>query len=323
MRDKDEENLIPDEDEEYERSFADLERKRREAVEAAEERARQQRIEREREERREHERQLAADRLELMKLKSGVIEESETIHEEHEEKRELSFKEKLGNFWYHYKVRVIFAAFLIAVVTFIVVDEIKRVRPDLTVMMIANNGLSFREAELEAFFEKYAEDKNGDGEVKVMMLMMPLDPESSDMTQVSNRNKLMAQIQEGDDILMIIDSNTEDTYRAMLKHDLDKDFPGNKYIDSDGLSLNFKFLAEDLKFENMPNDIHLNLRIPTETLGDSRKQMQEYYDEAFVVFKRIVEDLTKRAEELNDPGLTTEPMKRPESAESSASAESK
>ena len=51
--------------------------------------------------------------------------------------------------------------------------------------------------------------------------------------------------------------------------------------------------------------------------------MQEYYDEAFVVFKRIVEDLTKRAEELNDPGLTTEPMKRPESAESSASTESK
>ncbi|MBR6102149.1 MAG: hypothetical protein IKP95_06965 [Ruminococcus sp.] len=310
-------NLIPDEDEEYERSMAELSRKRQQALEEAERRAEEEARNREKEERRERERQLAADRLELMKLRSGVIEESETIHEEHEEKREMSFGEKLSNFWYHYKVRVIFGVFLVAVVTFILVDEITRVRPDISVMMIANNGLAYREAELEEFFEKYAEDKNGDGKVKVSVMILPMDPDSSDTVQVTNRNKLMAQLQEGDDIMMITDSNTEETYLYMLNHDLDKDFPGNKYIDKDGLSLNFKFLAEELKFENMPYDIHLSLRTPTETLGDSKEEMQKNYDEAFVMFKKITDDLTARAEELNDPGLTTEPMKRPDSNEQS------
>ncbi|MBR1393615.1 MAG: hypothetical protein IJ561_07245 [Ruminococcus sp.] len=308
------ERLVPDEDYEFEKSRAELERQRQQALEDAEQRAAEEAAAKEREEQRERDRQIAADRLELMKLKSGVIEESETIHEEHEEAPEMTKKQKLANFWYHYKIPVIFAVFLIAVVGFIVYDEVSRVRPDMTIMMIANNGLAYREQEMEEFFEKYVDDLNGDGKVNVLVMEVPLDSASNSQMQLGNQNKVVAQMQTGENIMVITDSNTDTMFLNMMKRDLDKDFPGNEYIDIDGLSLNFKFLAEELKFENMPNDIHLAMRIPIKTLSDSKEKMQENYDEAFVVFKRIVEDLTARARETNDPGLDTEPMHRDESS---------
>lgn len=310
--------LVPDEDYEYEKSRAELERQRQQALEEAEQKAAEEAAAKEREEQRERDRQIAADRLELMKLKSGVIEESETIYEEHEEAPEMTKKQKLANFWYHYKIPVIFAVFLIAVVGFIVYDEVTRVRPDMTIMMIANNGLAYREQEMEEFFEKYVDDLNGDGKVNVLVMEVPLDSASNTQMQLGNRNKVVAQMQTGENIMVITDSNTDTMFLNMMKRDLDKDFPGNEYIDIDGLSLNFKFLAEELKFENMPNDVHLAMRIPIKTLSDSKEKMQENYDEAFVVFKRIVEDLTARARETNDPGLDTEPMHRDDSSTESA-----
>lgn len=306
--------LVPDEDYEYEKSRAELERQRQQALEEAEQKAAEEAAAKEREEQRERDRQIAADRLELMKLKSGVIEESETIYEEHEEAPEMTKKQKLANFWYHYKIPVIFAVFLIAVVGFIVYDEVTRVRPDMTIMMIANNGLAYREQEMEEFFEKYVDDLNGDGKINVLVMEVPLDSASNTQMQLGNQNKVVAQMQTGENIMVITDSNTDTMFLNMMKRDLDKDFPGNEYIDIDGLSLNFKFLAEELKFENMPNDVHLAMRIPIKTLSDSKEKMQENYDEAFVVFKRIVEDLTARARETNDPGLDTEPMHRDDSS---------
>ena len=309
----DKEKLIPDEDYEYEKKLAEQARERQRALEEAERRAMEERAEYEKQQQKLRDKQIAQDKVELMKLKTGVIEESETIREEHEEKRELHGKERLANFWYHNKIWILFAAFIIGVVGFIVIDEITRVRADMNVMMIANNGLAFRQEELEKFFEKYCDDLNGDGQVKVSVMIMPLDPDSKDyQAQQGYQAKFIAQIQLPNDILVITDSNTEPDFMAMFKEDLDKDFPGNKYIDSAGLSFNMKLLADELKFENMPNDVHLSLRTPVTTLGSSIDEMQKNYDQAFVVFERIVNDLTRRATETNDPGLTTEPSAKPQ-----------
>jgi len=307
--DKDNE-LLQDEDAEYEKKLADLERERQRAVEEAEQKAREQREEQERADRKRREKQNALDRIELMKLKNGVIEESETIKEEHEEKRVLKGKEKLANFWYHNKFMILFFGFILAVVAYITISEILRVRPDLTIMMIADNGLQYRQEELETFFEKYVDDLNDDGEVKVSVMIIPLNNNNlNDQVQQANQTKFMAQIQIPDIIMVLTDSNIEERLKEVFKHDLSKDFPDNKYIDEMGLSLNFGFLAQDLKYENMPYDIHLSLREPTETYRDKKEVMDKTYDTAFVVFKRIVEDLTKRAEETNDQGLTTAPTK--------------
>ncbi len=312
---KEKEKLIPDEDYEYERSLAEEVKAKQLALEEAERRAEEERAAYEKERQKKRDKRLAQERIELMKLKNGVIEESETIKEEHEAPRELHGRERAANFWYHNKIWILFAVFIIGVVTFITVDEITRVRADINVMMIANNGLAFRQDELESFFEKYCDDLNGDGKVKVSVMIMPLDPDSKDyQSQQGYQAKFIAQIQMPDDILVITDSNTEPDFMGMFKNDLSKDFPGNKYIEEEGLSWNMKLLADELKYENMPKDVHLSMRAPVKTLGASFETMKENYDTAFVVFERIVNDLTRRAEETNDPGLTTEPAAKPKNS---------
>lgn len=311
---KDNDNIIPEDDYEYEKSLAEQEQEKQKALEEAYLKAQEEQRLAEREEREERDRRIAQEKIELMKLKSGVIDESETIKEEHDEIRQLHGFEKVSNFWYHNKVWILFTAFIAAVVIFIVYDAATREKPDLTVMMISNNGLSLRQDELEEFFEKYTDDLNGDGKVHVSVIIMPLDSHSTSTDQQSYQSKFLAQLQSAESIMVITDSNTNPDFLEIMKPDLSKDFPDNPYIDEYGLSLNFGFLAEEFKYEYMPNDVHLSMRIPINTVSDSLEDMEKSYDVSFEVFSRIVEDLTERAKETNDKGLPTEPMKYDDSS---------
>ena len=293
--------LLEDADDaEYERTLAQQRREAEERERQVLEQAEAERRERERQEEKERERRLAQERIELMKLKSGVIDESESsIKEEH-------------------------AIFIIAVATFIFIDAARREKADLTVLMIANNGLETRQEELEDFFEKYTDDLDGNGYVHVEVIMIPLNSHSDDYQQQNvNSTKFLAQLQGGESILVITDSNTDEEFKSIMTPELPKEFPNNKYVDDMGMSWNMEVMAKELNFENMPNDIHLSMRTPVKTLGDSKETMQENYDKAFKVFKRIVDDMTEKAVEAGDKGLTTEPVHYDDSSlESSDSTES-
>ena len=269
-------NLINDEDYEYEKSLAEHQRELARNEEEAMQRAIADRKKREQEEKKARDKQIAQDKLELLKIKNDIIDEdTSSIKEEHEEVRKLKGAEWVANVWYHNKVWIIFGAFILMVVGFITYSEIKREKPDLTVMVIANNGLAERQQELEEFFEKYTDDLDGNGYVHVQIIMMPLNPNSTDyQTQNTNTSKFLANLQMGESVIVITDSNTEDQFKGIMKSDLDKDFPDNPYIDELGLSLNMKLVADELKFENMPNDVHISLRTPTKTLNDSLETMQ-------------------------------------------------
>lgn len=310
----DKKNFIPDDDYEYEKELADQAKHEREEAEAKRLESLEQQKKREKQAQARREERLRAEKVELMKLKNGVISESDTIKEEHEQIRELHGIEKLKNFIYHYKFLLIFFAFIIIAAVYILVSTLTKVKPDLTVMMIANNGLSYRQEELETFFEKYTEDLNGDGKVYVSVITAPLSNGSTDQMMLSNQTKFFGTIQSGDCMLFITDSNTDDDIMEIMEHDLSKNFPGNKYITEKGLSLNMKLFANEIKFENMPKDVVLSIRQPTKTINTSEEEMKKRYEKAFKTFSAIADDLSKKAEESNDPGLTTEPLKKEDSS---------
>lgn len=305
------ENLIPEDDYEYEKELAEKAREEREKAKAEQESLaqKQKQLQKERDKR------IQAEKIELMKLKNGVIEQSDSLKEEHDQIKELHGIEKLKNIWYHFKWLIIFIVFIIAVCAYIIYSTASRVKPDLTVLMLANNGLQYRQEELEEFFEQYTEDINGDGKVNISVIIAPLDNESKDQVYIANQSKVAGIIQSGDAMIMITDSNTDEAIKDIFKTDLDADFPDNKYISEQGLSLNMKLFAEEVKFENMPNDVVMSIRQPQKTINMSLEKMQEKYNTDFKVFKKITEDLTSRAEKENDPGLTTEPLKHDNSSE--------
>lgn len=306
---EDNKNLIPDEDFEYEKELARKARLAEEDKEKEQELEEKERAKAERERERAREQQLAKERVELMKMKSGVIEHSDAISETPDTTRKAQGFEKVTNFFYHYKIPVIFAVAVIAAVTYMVYDAVTRKKPDLTVIMVANNGLEFRTQELEDFFEKYVDDRNGDGEVYVQVISCPLNPNSTDMSQTSNQAKALAQLQTADNLFMIVDSNTDPDFLDVLYHDFGKDYPDNKYMTENGLSLNLKLFANEVKYESMPYDVVLGMRAPIKTVQDSKEKMQENFDRDVKVFEAIAEDLAKKAEETGDTGLETPPAK--------------
>lgn len=301
--------ILDDEDYEYERKIAEAEKEKRaqlekERAEAAEKRRRAQR-----EAEKEREKQLAKERLELLQLKNGVIDEEEaTIKEEHSEAVKLTGLAWWSNIWYHYKVVIIVALLFVLAVFFIIFEEVHKERADISIMMIANNGLEERSKELEEFFERYTDDIDGNGYVHVEVIMIPMNPYTDPTVYTGYQQKFIAQVQTGEGMIVITDSNTQEDFMELMKSDLAEDFPGNKYIDEQGFSFNSKVMAAELAYEDMPYDVHMSIRVPSETMEFSHDEALKNYENSYAVFKKIVEDITKRCEESNDPGLETEPI---------------
>lgn len=136
----------------------EMELLRQEEEEKARELARQAEEER----RNAYEKQLREERLELMRMKQGVIEESETIREEQEEKKKYTIGQKISNFIYHNKWWMGVSAFFAAIVGVLVYQTVTMVRPDLIVMLVSydSNFSTQCTANISTLFEQYIDDVN-------------------------------------------------------------------------------------------------------------------------------------------------------------------
>lgn len=319
MSDKNEKNkaeqLLDESDYEYEKRIYDqqkqLEAEREEKRRAAmEERKRKQK-----EAQKEHDRQIARERIELMKAKNseensedGEPSDKQKSEQEDEDTESVEetvpFKKKAENFLYHNKWWLGILAVVLVVGGFIFFNELSRKDADLTIIVISNNGLEFKQQQVEKLFEEYVDDIDGNGYVHVSAIMIPLESGTVKTTeQQEYRSKFLSLLHSTEDMIVITDSKTDPYYTEILDHDLKSKFPGNKYISENGFSLNMKLVADRLEYEDMPNDIYINIRQPVATVEDSAETAQKNYDLNFKYLKKMIEDLTKKAEETNDPGL--------------------
>lgn len=295
--------LIPDDDFEYER-------KRFEDEKNAQERYEKELLEyneRKKQERKDYEKQLENEKVELVKLKTGVIDESDIIKEEVSEKIKLSKGEWLKNFWWHHKFIIIGIILIIAVVSYITYDTVSRVKPDIKIIMTVNNGLVNRTEEVENYFEKFCPDINGDGEVKVQVLSAPLTDNTDDYVQIQQYQEVyLANMQTGEIIFILTDDKTDtDIYSENdsdnLLADVSSEFKGNEFVTKKGLSLKGDYIEDIFKYHtNYPQDVYLGMRKPMKTLKDSKEDMQKNYDEAYEIFKAIAEDINENTKVIDE-----------------------
>lgn len=295
-------NLIPEEDFDYEQ-------KRFESEKNARERYEKERLDYEErmvQERKNYEKQLENEKVELVKLKTGVIDESDIIKEEISAPIKLSKKEWLKNFWWHNKIIIIVVILAAAVVSYITYDTLSRVKPDLKIIMTVNNGLVNRTEEIENYFERFCTDLNGDGEVKVQVLSAPLTDDTDDYVQIQQYQEVyLANMQTGEVIFILTDDKTDtDIYSENesdnLLSDLSSEFKDNEFVNNKGLALKGDYIEDVFKYHtNYPQNIYLGMRKPTKTLKDSKEDMQKNYDEAFKIFKSMSEDIKKNTKAVN------------------------
>ncbi len=274
--------FIPKEDIEFEREL-----RRQEQEDAAErERLEQERREAEEKQRAEYEKTLQDRKIELMKLKQGVIESSDVIKEEGPSAKEKrSLFQRVSDAWYRSKWLIVFAAVMIGAFAFIMYDTLTAVQPDLTVLVVSSDSaLYYRSVELEEFFEGYCGDLNGDGEVNVMIYNISTDYESDLTTSTASQAQLMSQLQSGENVLLVSDQPTD-----FILTDFREQYPDDEHFNEYGLLLNCQLTRDALKWEAMPEDIYLGVRSAERLLSTGKEQMQARIDEAMPVFEKIRE----------------------------------
>lgn len=289
----------------------EIDEKERQREEALEEKRQQLLEERRKKEKEAYEKKIREERIELMRLKQGVITESEMIHEVKEEKPKLSFWKKITNFLYHSKWWLGITVFLVCIFGYLIVDYIMKVRPDMIVMVLTDDEtLQFSSEALSDYFEQYIEDTNGDGKVSVDIYPIPLNDatEQSDY-YTGNITKLSSQFQLADSIMLITDAKANQFIMAdETLENLEELFPDNRNVRGTGFYLRHTDFTEAIGYPDLvlDRDICISLRKVTKTY-DSEEEMQENYDIAFAALEKIIEDLPYHQKTSRPAETTTEP----------------
>ncbi len=277
-----EKKVLPQEDIDYEREL--YERQKREIDERAKRDAELEKAQAQA--KKDYEKNLNDRKIELMKLKQGVIESSEIVKEEEKVEAKLSFGETLSNIWYRSKWLIIFVAFCVFAFGYIIYDAAFTTKPDLTVLVLSyDDALYYRSEEVRSYLEGYCDDLNGDGEVYVLVYNISTDY-SDPNTITSNQAQIMSQLQTGENIMLISDCEND-----FLMYDFRADYPDNERFTERGMLLNCALTREALKWQAMPDNLYIGMRQPTKLLSTSEEAMQENFDTALPMFERIIEDI--------------------------------
>ncbi len=252
---------------------------------------------REEQRRRSYEEKLRQERLELIKLKQGVISEDD-IPKEETAPKQYTIWEKISNFFYHNKAYVIVGILFAALAAFLIYDFATRERPDLQAMYIAADyDMSYYCSELTPLWSEYCEDFNGNGERLARLYYVPTgyadETNASAYYAQGDRTKLMGEFQSGNMVMIIGD---KDAYQSIgvtegVFADCRELFPDDPYAEELGYRLAGTDFMDMLGCDTVDDsDLYVSFRKPVKTMGMSEEKMRENYDLAVSFWKSFLEE---------------------------------
>lgn len=151
------------------------------------------------------------DKREILKLKQGLIEESETIREQEKPAYELHGFKRIANFFYHYKWHVVAGAFFLAVTGFFLYDMLKDDVGDLRILVVTKDpevasNVSYKTKDLEHAFEQYCPDFDDNGYVHVDVFNIDLSENIQADYMLGNVTKLTGEIGYGEAQMYLMDT---------------------------------------------------------------------------------------------------------------------
>ena len=191
---------------------------------------------------------------------------------------------------------VIICTCVVVVSGFLLYDYLTTVRPDSTVLILANNyNLSLHTTEMEDLLEKYSSDLNGDGKVSVSVVYSPVSSTEKmkidNQTYTANMTRLMSELQSGECMLIIADNKTtEQVGLGDVLEDLTSRYSGKENVNKSGILLNQTKLGEKINCNDIPDDLFIGVRqVTSGTLYE--KEMQKNYDEAISELDKFMKEL--------------------------------
>lgn len=237
---------------------------------------------------------------ELLKLKQGIIEESEIIPEDgYAEIPKLHGWKRVENFLYHNKWFVIIGVFAALVIGYMIYQTATKEREDLYVLAISTtnkSGIYTKQTDIEKALEKYCPDFDGNGYVHVGVNYMNLSTENgvSEITD-ADRYKFMAEIMTGDSQLFLSDTGIVDEINAAAEKeiqffmDFSEEYPEAALFEGAGLQLNTTEWKTDARWETCPDIVMLFVRDEYENMTGNSEEAQKQRERAKIVYQNILE----------------------------------
>lgn len=261
--------------------------------------------------REEYAKSLNEDKIDLIRLKQGVIEDSDKVFPHKEPEKKYTVAERIGNWLYHSKWWLGIACFCVFIIGFLVYDHLTKVDPDLNLLLVSHNYEIYLNAEtLSDMLEKDCPDYNEDKKVLASVVYVPASKatmEGGGYTASYSTN-LLVQMQSDMCMLMICDEGSD----AYLEPDnmfvnLAELYPDYDFIDGYRVRLDQTSFSQWLGLkENLNPGTYLALRMPSPNMSGD-EEMQAAYDKAIPVLESLLEQLASAppAPELSETESST------------------
>lgn len=238
--------------------------------------------------------------IDLLKMKQGLIEESELIPETgYVEIPELHGWAKVKNYIYHNKWFILLGAFFLAVAIFLAVQILTREKYDLNVLAIANNknsNIGIHTDELERALEKYCPDFDGNGKVNVCVNYIDntMDEVSTQYDQ-ANKQKLSAELTLAEAQLIITDDgyskftgSLDEITEVFLNQS--ENAPSDMLYENSGVIMNKTGFAKEARWSKCPDNIMLFVREELNNGSGSIKENAKNRERASIVLQNIIDN---------------------------------
>ena len=305
MKDKDKENkpVSPVEDDDrldIKKSVFEVNKElriqRQKEEEAQQAEIRRRIAEREKKRQEEYDRRILEEKKELMRLKQGIIEESEEIHEETEEQVKLSFWKKVGNFFYHNKWWLGITAVFVFIAVVLTHSLFTKKNPDVIVLVVSGDGTVGNSPELKEYITDMSEDFDDDGKTEGAVYFIYRPDNSAGGYANGSDTSLVTQLNSSESVIVIGDSKfleAVDPERDLL--DLSEMFPDNINIRSGRFYLKNTKFAERIGLENtdISYDLFIAVRKPQKLLYTTKEEMEKTLEKDLPVLEKIINDLSE------------------------------
>lgn len=244
----------------------------------------------------EHEERLRRERVELMKKRAGIDADESLIGPEKHEEKVYTTKEKIGNFWYHYKWRVLGGALAALVAGVFVYDIVTKIEPDAGVMILTENfDISMNYENIAAYMEQFCDDYNHDKHIDVAVdYIAQTDSTGANFQMLqANQVKFMAELQAYDFMIVMADKPSLaklEINDALV--DMRNIFPGDERANELGYDISGTDFAKKCGLEELPDGMMLCVR---QNMGMSEgNKMQAAQDNSIELVRKTVADLQNK-----------------------------
>ena len=243
---------------------------------------------------------LAEERVELLKIKQGLITESDKIDLSPDDEKQYTFWEKIKNFVYHNKWWLGITTFFVLIAAFLVYDTLTTTKSDINIMLLCDDTeLYTHYQDIGKYFDSLTEDYNNDGENYANVLYIQISDDENANTKSlspydSNLTKLSSEFQMGETMLVIADKKSADLIipdETLIN--LEELYPDNPNIKGYGFYLKGTDFASEIGYEenDIPDDLYIGVRKVDKNLS-SAKKTKENYDHALIMLENVINDLS-------------------------------